>query len=513
MLLSMLGCQPQNRNPGNVLRFDIETEPPSLDWSITTDDASIKVLNNLMEGLTRYDKDLKAVPAIAESWEVSPDGLKYLFHIRKNARWSDGKPVTAHDFVYSWQRLLNPDTAAEYAYFLYLVKNAREINSGRIKDLNALGARALDERTLEVELTHPAVYFPVVVTFVVTFPMRKDLVERYPDSWTEPEHIIVNGPFIPVSWHHEYKLVCEPNRYYWGGKPHLEQLVFYMVNESSTKLSLYDTGDFDIIRDPPPASIPTYRMLPDFKNRPYIGSYYIGLNVQKPPLNDARVRRALAMSIDRSKLPDILKGGQIPATSFIPPGMFGHNPDIGFKFDVKRARELLAEAGYPGGKGFPGITLAFNTLDQHQLICEYVQAQWHENLGIPVYLRNMEWKVYLKDLEMDPPQAFRFGWIADYPDPNNFAEIFLSASGNNNTRWKSKEYDDLVARGAVETDQAKRQAIYDQSQKLLLEDECAIVPLYFYAQNLLIKPYVKNLDINALQIFYFNTVSIDRSGK
>jgi oligopeptide transport system substrate-binding protein len=286
-----------------------------------------------------------------------------------------------------------------------------------------------------------------------------------------------------------------------------------MVNESSTKLSLYDTGDFDIIRDPPPASIPTYRMLPDFKNRPYIGSYYIGLNVQKPPLNDARVRRALAMSIDRSKLPDILKGGQIPATSFIPPGMFGHNPDIGFKFDVKRARELLAEAGYPGGKGFPGITLAFNTLDQHQLICEYVQAQWHENLGIPVYLRNMEWKVYLKDLEMDPPQAFRFGWIADYPDPNNFAEIFLSASGNNNTRWKSKEYDDLVARGAVETDQAKRQAIYDQSQKLLLEDECAIVPLYFYAQNLLIKPYVKNLDINALQIFYFNTVSIDRSGK
>jgi len=512
LALSLLGCQARNKIPDDILRYDLETEPPSLDLSIATDDASIKVLNNIMEGLTRYDKNLNAVPAVAESWEVSPDGKKYSFHIRPQARWSDGRPVLARDFVYSWQRLLNPGTAAEYAYFLYLVKNAREINSGQLKDLNQLGARALDERTLEVELAHPAVYFPVLLTFVVTFPLRKDLVEKYPDAWTEPAHIITNGAFVPTSWHHEYKLVCEPNAYYWDAKPKLKKLVFYMVNETTTELTLYDTGDLEMVR-PPPAAIPSYRGLPDYHDYPYLGNYYIGFNIQKPPVTDPRVRRALAMAIDRSQIPEILKGGQMPATSYIPPGMSGHNPKIGFAFNLAAAKKLLAEAGYPGGKNFPALTLAFNTLDQNQLICEFVQAQWHENLGIPVFLRNMEWKVFLKELELDPPQAFRLGWIADYPDPNNFAEVFISASGNNHTRWKNPDYDHLVETAAVETDPGKRQALYDQGQKLLLEHDCVMVPIYFYVQNWLVKPYVKDLEFNALQIFYFKTARIEKGGR
>jgi len=507
--LLALSCRRQG-GAGDVFRFNLETEPPSLDWSVATDNASIMVLNNIMEGLTRYNQDLAAEPAIAERWEVSPDGKKYTFYIRPDARWSDGKPVTAQDFVDSWQRLLNPATAAEYAYFLYLVKNAKEINSGEIKDLNRLGATAPDERTLEVELIHPAVYFPVIVTFMVTFPIRKDLAEKYPDSWTEPGRIITNGAFVPTSWRHEYKVVLEPNPHYWDKKPGLRQLVFYMVNETTTGLTLYDTGDFDMVR-PPPAAIPSYRGRPDYYEYPYLGNYYIGFNIEKPPVNDPRVRRALAMAIDRSKIPEILKAGQMPATSFIPPGLIGHNPEIGFKFNPERARQLLAEAGYPGGKNFPALTLGFNTLEDNQLICEYVQAQWRANLGIPVYLRNMEWKVFLKEVQLDPPQAYRFGWIADYPDPNNFGEVFISISGNNHTRWKSAEYDRLIELGAVETDPVRRQKIYDDAQRLLVEKDCVMVPLYFYVQSWLVKPYVKNVRFNALRIFYFKDVVIDRS--
>jgi len=508
IMACFVACHPKSRTQGERLRYNLQTEPPSLDWSITTDNASIEVLNNLMEGLTRYDENLKPVPALAESWGVLDDGRRYIFHLRKNARWSDGKPVLADDFVYSWQRLIKPETAAEYAYFIYLVKNAREINSGEVKDVNQLGIRALDARTLEVELKEPAVYFPVITTFVVTYPQRKDLVERYPESWTEPEHLVTTGPFVLTKWQHEYKLIIEPNPYYWDKQPRVKQVIFYMVNERTTELALYDTGDLDICQLPPQA-IPSYRKSRDYHYRPILGTYYVGFNIEKPPVNNPLVRRALAMAIDRSKIPEILKGDQEPATSFIPPGISGHNPELGFKFNPERAREILAQAGYPGGKGLPPITLAFNTMDSNQLVCEFVQAQWQNNLGVTVYLRNMEWKVFLKELQLDPPAVFRLGWYADYPDPDNFATIFLSDSGNNHTRFKSKEYDELVSRASFEKDPQKRQQLYDQAQKMILEEHCIFVPLYFYTVNYMIQPYVRNLDYNPMGQLFFKDAWLD----
>ncbi len=512
LLIGMAACKPTGRNPGDVIRYNLQTEPPTLDWSITTDNTSIETLNNLMEGLTRYDKNLRPAPALAESWEVTEGGRKYIFHLRPSAKWSDGKPVRAQDFVYSWQRLIKPETGAEYAYFIYLVKNARAINSGQIKDLSQLGIKALDDRTLEVELEEPAVYFPVICTFVVTFPQRKELVEQFPDSWTEPEHILTTGPFVLTKWHHEYKLELEPNPYYWDEKPKLKKAIFYVINERTTELTLYDTGDLDLCQ-PPPAAIPYYHDSGQYHSKPILGTYYIGYNIRKPPLDNLLVRRALAMAIDRAKLPQILKGDQVPATSFIPPGMLGHNPNIGFPFNPEKARALLAEAGYLGGKGLPPITLAFNTLDTNQLICEFVQAEWRNNLGITVYLRNMEWKVFLKEVEFDPPAAFRFGWYADYPDPNNFAEIFISDGGNNHTRFQNKEYDDLVTRAAFEPDLQKRQELYDRAQKIILEDSCIFIPLYFYAVNYMIKPYVRGLDYNAMGQIFFNKAWIDLGRK
>ena len=513
ILLILAGCVKRNRNPGDRVRYNLLTEPPSLDWSITTDSASIEVLDNLMEGLTRYDENLKPIPALAESWEILDNGTKYIFHLRPGAKWSDGKPVLAEEFVYSWQRLVNPETAAEYAYFLYPVRNAREINSGAIKDLNQLGVRALDDRTLEVELVQPLVYFPVITTFMVTFPERRDLIEKYPDSWTEPEHLLTTGPFILTKWHHEYKLILEPNPHYYGPKPAINQVIFYMMNERTTELTLYDTGDLDLCQMPP-AAIPSYRSSPEYRQKPILGTYYLGFNVLKPPVDNPLVRRALAMSIDRSKFPEILKGDQVPATSFIPPGLVGHNPKLGFEFNPQKAKELLAQAGYPDTKKLPAITLIFNNQDVNQLICEYAQAQWQNNLGITVYLRNMEWKVFLKELQLDPPAIWRLGWYADFPDPDNFATVFLSEGGNNHTRFKSKEYDDLVTRAAFEPDPQKRQELYHQSQKIILEDACIFIPLYFYSVNYLVKPYAHNLDFNAMGHLYFKDARIDfRGGK
>ena len=462
-----------------------------------------------MEGLCKFDQNLKPIPAIAWGWSVDENGKRYIFHLRKDARWSDGKPVLAKDFVYSWRRLVNPQTAAEYAYFIYLVKNARAINSGKIKDLTKLGVYARDSHTLVVELEKPAVYFPAITTFAVTFPQRKDLVEKYPDSWTEPEHIITNGPFMLKSWHHEYKLILTPNPYYYGEKPKLEKVIFYMVAEQTTALTLYETGDLDLV-SPPPSAIPSYKRSAEYHQYPFLATYYLGFNVKKPPVNDPKVRKALAMAIDRSYIPEILQGDQLPARSFIPPGMLGHNPEIGYKFNPEKARQLLAEAGYPDGKNFPAITIAFNTHQVNQLICEYVQAQWQKNLHITVYLRNMEWKVFLKELELDPPQVFRLGWIADYPDPDNFARVFIGESGNNHTEWKSNEYDQLVELASQINDQEKRKKLYDKAQKILIERDCVIIPLYFYVQNWLIKPYVKGLELNPMGLFYFHKVWIEK---
>jgi oligopeptide transport system substrate-binding protein len=492
--------------PG-TLRFNLANEPPSLDWSITTDNASIRVLTNLMEGLTRFDEKLRPVPGLAQSWEVLDEGRRYLFHLNPKARWTDGKPVVAEEFVYSWRRLLDPKNAAEYAYFIYMVKNAEAINSGKM-DPKELGIRALDDRTLEVELSTPMVFFPMITTFMVTYPMRRDVVEKFGDNWTEPGNIVTCGPYRMTEWEHEYKLVLERNPLYHGERPGLDRIVFYMVQELSTALSLYQTGGIDALDPMPPPSIPSYEGNPEYVNFPYFATYYYGFNTSKPPMDNPKVRAALASAIDRRELPKILKGHQIPVTTLIPFGMEGYRPELGYDFNPERARRLLAEAGYPGGKGMQPIEIGYNTEESHRMIAEFVQQEWRRNLGITVELRNMEWKVYLKELQNDPPHVWRLGWIMDYPDPDSMMTVFLGNSGNNHTRWKSKEYDDLVLRAQVERDPAARRALYDRAQSLLCREVTAIVPLYSYTINSLVKPWVRDYPENGLDLLDFRRTRI-----
>ncbi|HEY4485373.1 MAG TPA: peptide ABC transporter substrate-binding protein [Nitrospiria bacterium] len=491
--------------PGRAFRMTLSNEPPTLDWTLATDSVSITVLNNLMEGLTEYDGQLRPRPAIANSWEVSSDGRVYRFHLREDALWSDGVRVTAADFEYSWKRLLDPETGAEYAYFLYDLEGAEDYNSGRLKDPSAVGVRALDDSTLEVRLRKPIVFFPSIATFVVTFPLRRDVVEKYGDRWTEPSHIVTNGPFLLSEWRHEYKLTLIPNPRYYGPPPGMNRVTLFVINETTTALTLYETGDLELTPLPPEA-IETFRGRPDYVSTPLLRGNYYGFNLKKAPFHDPRVRQAFSLAIDRRDLPRILKRGEIPSAYWIPPGMPYHNPDIGLSFDPDRARRLLSEAGYPKGRGFPEVTAVFNTGPDNSLVAEFLQAQWKQHLGIAIGLDNQEWKVYLKRLQNDTPPLFRLGWGADYPDPDTFMNLFTSTSGMNRTHWGNSDYDRLVSEAALERDPASRREKYDEAQRILLETDSVIIPLFVSTQSWAVRPGVEGLQFNALEMIYLKKV-------
>src|ERR1700693_3315026 len=486
-------------------RFSLGTEPPTLDPSLATDGTSILVIENLMEGLTQFDQNLLPVPAVAKKWEVSKDGKTWLFYLREDVHWSDGKKVTADDFEYSWKRLLNPETASEYAYFLYDLENAEAYNQKKISGQESVGVKALSPFLLRVRLVKPVVYFPSLTVFSGTVPLRRDLIEKYGDHWTDPEKMVVNGPYRLKEWRHEYKLTLEKNRAYYGGEVLCGTVEAFIINERSTALTLYETGSLDMVFLTPEA-IPSYRNDREYVNQPLLRGYYYGFNTRVPPFNDSRVRRAFSMAIDRSELPRILSGGEVPAKSWIPPGMFAHDPSIGLDFNPMEAARQLAEAGYPGGKRFPSVRLAFNTDAVNGLVAENIQAQIKRNLNITLSLDNMEWKVYLKKLQLDTPAVFRLSWGADYPDPDNFMNLFITGGGNNHTGWGNPRYDRLISEAAADPDPASRRSKYGEAQKILTETDAAIIPLFFSAQNLLVRRNVHGFIPNAMELFSFKTV-------
>lgn len=507
VLLVLTGCRRTDNESTQVLRINLGSEPPTLDWQLCTDSASITVIENIMEGLTRFNDDMEPVPALAESWQVSEDGLTYTFKLKDGVVWSDGVRLKAQHFVDGWKRLLDPATAGEYAYFLYNVENAEKFNNGEIKDFSQVGVKAIDEKTLEIKLNQPVVFFPSLTAFVSTFPVRLDVIEKWGDLWTEPEHIVTLGPFRLNSWQHEYKIELVKNEKYHGEIPKVNKVVMYMVNEQNTALDLYETGVLDFVSVPAYA-IPFFKNRADYHTMPFLSGYYYGFNVTKPPFDKPQVRQAFSMAIDREVLRRILNDSVFPTSSWIPPGLKGHNPNIGLRYNPEKARQLLSEAGYDSPSSIPPITLAYNTNDTHKLIAENIKEQWKKNLGIDVRLDNMEWKVYLQKLKSDPPQIFRLGWNADYPDADNFMAMFMSMSGNNHTRWTSAEYDNLIKRAVAERDTTLRAHLYEEAQRILVERDCVIMPLFFSTLTRLISPRVRGLKLNVMDILYLEKVRI-----
>lgn len=495
---SLLGACESARDRDTLI-VNIATEPPSLDWSLATDHVSFNVIANLMVGLARFDENAEPVPELAGSWEIQNDGRRYVFRLRKNALWTDGKPVTADDFVFSWRRILDPATASEYAYLLFPVLNARKVNQGLVEP-EVLGVSAPDPYTLIVELEEPTAFFLSLVTFEITFPQRRDVIERHGEQWTEPANIVTNGPFRLVEWKHENRIVLEANVNFEPAPPPVDRVEMLMINDRVTAMTLFDRGRLDIMDNYSldPLDIPSYAEFGSFERVPQLRGYYYGFNTKKPPFNDPRVRQAFSLAIRRDTFPKILLGGEQPAASWIPPGMFAHNPEIGLHHDPERARALLAEAGYPGGEGFPPVSAVFNTSERHELVAQILQAQWRETLNVEVSIENVEWKVFLAMLNEDPPPLFRLGWGADYPDPDNFMNLFTSYSGNNKTGWGSERYDALVAEAARTLDRKERRKLYDEAQRLLLEDAAAIAPLFTTAENTVTQPWVMNFHLDSM---------------
>ena len=502
LFLALLGaCKSSSRSGESRFRVNLGTEPPTLDWSLATDHVSFNVISNLMVGLTEFDKALKPAPMIAKSWDVLDGGKKIVFHLRDDVQWTDGKKVRAQDFEYSWKRLLDPKTASQYAYTLFDLVNAQEYNEGKIKDASSVGVRAEDDQTLAVTLRHPAAYFIAITTFEVTFPERRDVVGKFAERWTEPGNIVTNGPFRLASWKHENEIELSANPSYFRGKPAMERVRMFMINEKSTAVAMYEQGNLDFIDEShsiPTLDKPRLSKMPGYKVVPQLRGEYYGFAVDRKPFDNVKLRKAFAMAIDRSVFPKILQGRAVAGTSWIPPGMPAHNPEIGLKFNPTEARRLLSEAGYPDGKGLPQIVLGYNTQEDNKLVAEAVQSMWQKNLGVVVRVENQEWKVFLDKLKNDPYPVFRSGWGADYPDPDNFMKLFLSNSGNNNGRWKNSRYDQLLELAARESDEKKRALIYDDAQKLLTETDVAIVPLYSVAEATLLSPKFTGLEYTSM---------------
>ncbi len=495
------GCKSGAKAP-DLTQFTVNlgTEPPSLDWSLATDFVSFNVIGNLMVGLTEFDKELKPAPMIATSWDVLEGGTKIRFHLRNDVEWSDGTAVRAQDFEYSWKRLLNPKTAAEYAYILFDIVNAQEFHEGTIVDPAEVGVYSLDDFTLLVHLKHAASYFIALTTFEVTFPQRRDVIEKFGSRWTEPQNIVTNGPYLLSSWRHENRIELQANPSFFLGKPAIDRIAMLMVNEKTTALAMYEQGRLDFLDN---RSIPIFEKgrlanQRGFSRVPQLRGYYYGFVTDRAPFDDVRVRKAFSMAVDRSVFPTLLQGGEQPARSWIPPGMLAHNSEVGISFNPPEARRLLREAGYPDGKGFPRVVLGYNTDEDHKIIAEAVQGMWQRNLGVVVTLDNQEWKVYLRRLQDDPPDVFRLGWGADYPDPDNFMKIFTSTSGNNSTRWQNRHYDWLLEQAARELDPARRRKLYDKAQKILCETDVPIIPLFWTAESTLLRPHYMGLELNSL---------------
>lgn len=454
-------------------------EPQSLDPAIIHDSAANAVAMQLFEGLTEFDpKTSQAIPAAAERWEVSPDGKTYTFYLHPNAKWSDGHPLTADDFVYSWRRVVAPATAANYAYMAFYVKNGEAISQSKASP-EQLGVKALDEHTLQVELERPTAFFPSIAAFLTLRPTPRWVIEQYGDDWTRPEHMVSNGFFKLTEWVPQKNIVMVPNEHYWDrAQIKLDKVIFLPIEDQETSLKKAMAGEIHYAREIPSIKIPSLQGNPNFQMQPMLGTYFIMLNTTRKPLNDINVRKALWLAIDRKKLMETVKMGKANL-SLTPQGVGSYVPPQGEDFDLVKAREYLAKAGFSDPKTFPKLVLTYNTDSNHKMNMEIVQSMWRQNLGIDVEMQNVEWKVLLQNRNMLDYDIQRAGWYGDYLDPNTFLDLMLTGGGNNNTGWSNAKYDALIAQAANSNDNAVRWKYFSEAEKIVL-DEAPIIPLYTY---------------------------------
>ncbi len=489
LTLALTGCF--HREPPADLTIINGAEPESLDPAIVTGQPDMRAVQGLFEGLTRNDpKTGEAIPGLAERWEISPDQSVYTFHLRTNLLWSTGEPLTADDVVYSWIRALAPATASDYAGQLFYLKNAEEFNAGKITNSADVGVHAPDRFTVRVELNHPTPFLLDLCTLPVLSVVPRRTIEQFGDAWLKIRPLPVSGPYELVFWRLNDKIRLQKNPRYWDAANTQSDIIDLLpVGSPNPALNLYECGQADVVWDK--ELVPTELMdvllqRPDFHTFNYLGTYFFRFNVTRKPFDDPRVRRALALAIDKERLVKrITRAGEQPASHLVPDGTANYVAPEGLSHDPALARQLLAEAGFPGGKGFPRFEYMFNAAAGgaakiHEKVAVELQQMWRDELGIEMDLRQIEWKVLLNAQSRLEYDVSRSSWVGDYNDANTFLDIFLSDSGNNRTGWKSARYDTLLRDANSQPDRKVRAQLLQQAESMIVRDELPIVPLFFY---------------------------------
>lgn len=510
----------------NAITYNLNSDPKTLDPALNQAVDSSIVMANLFVGLCKLDENDKAIPGVAESWDVSEDGLKYTFHLR-DSKWSNGDSVTAQDFEYAWKRVLNPATAAAYAYQMEYLKGATEYNTGK-GSADEVGVKAIDDKTLEVTLAQPCSYFLELTAFPCYYPVNKNVVEGN-ESWaTKAETYVSNGPFKMTDYRIKDQIVLEKNENYFDtDKVKLDKVTMKLVTETTSAWASYKAGDFDMVNNVP--SSETESALADGSAQAYsaLSNYFYVVNLDEEKasaidpaaakaLSDVRVRKALNLALDRPAIVNnVTKTGDTPAHGFVPTGMvseygkdFAETEYFKPEGNVEEAKALLAEAGYPNGEGFPTIVLSYNPDDPNQDVAQAVQDMWKKNLGINIELQSQEWKVFQTTRSSGNYELARHAWSGDYTDPMTFLDMWESTSGLNVAKYSNPEYDKLIQAAKVEQDSAKRLEYLHSAEDILMED-MPVIPVYYKVEVKGVKDYLKGVRVSPLGNVYFENAYLE----
>lgn len=511
----------------------LASEPQTIDPALNTTTDGANMILHAFEGLMTWKDDGqgKAVLELgqAESYEkvINDDGtVTYTFILREDIRWSDGQPVVAGDFEYAIKRLVNPKTASMYNYMADMLVNANEIMAGE-EDPETLGVKALNDTTLEFTLVTDTPYFLEVTAFPALLPVRQDIVEANETQWTmDPATYVSNGPMKMNEWVHNAYISFVPNEeYYDQERVTVDVLNFQLMDDQNAMLSGFRNGDLDFIKEMPIDEIPGLIEAGEIEVMDYVGTYFVVFQNEVEPFDDPLVREAFSLVIDRNYIVNnITRAGQVPANAYVPAGVadaagpggadfyttggsgYISLDEADYEANCERARELLAEAGYPEGEGFPVVEYVYNTSDNHKTIAEALQAMWQDELNITVQLSNQDWAVFQQTRDNGEYQIARHGWIADYNDPITFLDMWVTGGGNNNAFFSNAEYDELIAKTKASSDPEERMDYMHQAEKILM-DEAAVAPIYFYTEKKMLRPGLEGLYYSPLGYFFFMSVT------
>ena len=522
------GAEGETTSNGNNIAVCLASEPQTVDPALNSAVDGAIMINHFFEGLVKWVDDgegnAMTAPGQAESWEkvVNDDGtVTYTMKLRDGIKWSDGKEVTAGDFEYSWKRLANPETAADYCYMIDMVQNYAGIANSE-SDPDTLGIKAIDDKTLEIVLSYDCPYFEEIMAFPATFPVRQDLVEGN-DEWTyDVATYVSNGPYKMKEWSHNAYILAEKNEnYYDFANLGPDTIRFTLLDDANAILAAYKSGELDFIEELPPDEMANYLASGELTVADYIGTYYACFNTEDEVFSNPLIRKAFSLAIDRNYIVEnVSQAGEVPATGYVPAGVndaAGPGSDdfrtVGGEYysvaeedyekNCEEARALLAEAGYPNGEGFPTVEYMYNTNDKHKAIGEALQNMWQEQLGVTVNLSNQDWNVFLESRKQGDYQIARNGWIADYNDPCSFLDMWYTGGGNNDAQYSNKDYDAKIDAAKATAVQEERMKAFHEAEDILIEQDNVLAPVYFYTQPYMIKDDIQGMYYTPLGYFFF----------